>query len=364
MHKENALAVIRKLLGASCSFAVYRLPGEKEFRIVVNSQANGNDPKEGSFVIAPFQVTSSQPVVSIIPEFSWTSGTSVEGFMVQIQNLPPKSVEKHNFQSGTTHRQYQDYFEAFHNAFLQGELKKAILSCVNTVQTADPTHPARYFMDLIKAYPSAFVFLVHTEQYGTWLGATPEVLLGIENNLNQHDGWLLTTALAGTKLPDKKNQEWTAKEHEEHAFVREFLEGRLSEAGYQNPEINGPYSQRAGAVTHLRTDYKYHFTERHNWLNLALQLHPTPAVGGTPRDKAIELINKVEKHERRLYTGFLGPWNLAGKTSFYVNLRCCQVFRHAVTYHIGGGLTLASSEQQEWDETRWKMETLRAILED
>jgi isochorismate synthase len=69
--------------------------------------------------------------------------------------------------------------------------------------------------------------------FGTWIGATPEVLLSIENEE------VKTISLAGTK---KSNDEsaWNAKEKEEQAIVTQFIEQTLTQSVKLKLEINGP----------------------------------------------------------------------------------------------------------------------------
>ena len=96
-------------------------------------------------------------------------------------------------------------------------------------------------------------------------------------------------------------------------------------------------------------------------VDLALSLHPTPAVGGLPRQAAVEYILKNEGYDRSFYTGFFGVTR-NNEANFWVNLRCMQLFKNGLVLYAGGGITAASSPQLECEETCNKLQTLTSII--
>jgi isochorismate synthase len=115
---------------------------------------------------------------------------------------------------------------------------------------------------------------------------------------------------------------------------------------------------------HLKTRYNLSLEElKGSTGELLAGLHPTPAVCGLPRNKAYDLIRKVEKHYRRFYTGFLGPWNLEGKSQLYVNLRCALLSAGKMSLFVGGGFTTESRPEAEWKETETKARALLSVVE-
>ena len=92
------------------------------------------------------------------------------------------------------------------------------------------------------------------------------------------------------------------------------------------------------------------------------QLHPGPAISGYPKSTAIEKIEEIEAHDRELYTGYLGPLNIEGESSLFINLRCMKVYRDSYDLFVGGGLTKDSDAHSEWEETELKAKTLLNIL--
>ena len=90
-------------------------------------------------------------------------------------------------------------------------------------------------------------------------------------------------------------------------------------------------------------------------------LHPTPAVGGYPKELAMEWIRRVEPHERRYYGGYLGPM-FGEHVRLFVNLRCMEVDDSRLRLYVGGGLTDKSDPESEWKETEAKAQTLLSII--
>ena len=90
-------------------------------------------------------------------------------------------------------------------------------------------------------------------------------------------------------------------------------------------------------------------------------LHPTPAVGGYPKEAAKVWIDRVEPHRRRYYGGYLGPVQADGMRLF-VNLRCMEVDDGYVRLYVGGGLTVQSQPASEWCETEAKAQTLLSVI--
>ena len=81
-----------------------------------------------------------------------------------------------------------------------------------------------------------------------------------------------------------------------------------------------------------------------------------------PKEKALQLIDQLEQHDRLYYAGFLGNMNVKGETELFVNLRCLKVNRDSLSLFVGGGLTRGSQIDEEWLETESKAEVLGRII--
>lgn len=239
----------------------------------------------------------------------------------------------------------------FLNELKTGTPSKAILSRVTRVDFK--SEPSVFFDTLCEEYPNAFVYLISSKLFGTWIAATPEVLI------NQSNGRATTMALAGTRKVSS-GISWTEKEKVEQQFVSDFILESLKKDGATNIVVEGPNSVNAGPVEHLRTDFSFNVDELAQ-TKIIENLHPTPAVCGTPRSEALELINKIESHDRDLYAGIVGQ--IGDATSIYVNLRCAQLIENECYLYVGGGYTAQSNPTDEWAETENKAKTLLNIIE-
>ncbi len=224
-------------------------------------------------------------------------------------------------------------------------------------------NPVDLFLRLCQRYPQAFVSLVAIPGVGTWLGATPELLLAVD-----HCG-LTTMALAGTQARPVDRPltsvQWGPKERQEQGFVSAYVREFFQRQGIVGVQEQGPTTVAAGNLVHLRTTFRVDLPEPAQ-LNLANQvlhdLHPTSAVCGMPKDKALAFILAHEGYDRSFYSGFLGPLHLEGGSSLYVNLRCMQLWQSHASLYVGGGVTAESEPCAEWEETSLKAQTLLSVL--
>lgn len=250
-------------------------------------------------------------------------------------------------------RDYQIEAQAMLHAFPVCGVEKAVYSRVKSVPF--PLEKAEQLFDeLEKTYPNAFVYLVSSPHFGTWIGATPETLIETDH------GHLKTIALAGTHRANDPS-DWTQKEFEEHDFVVQAIAETLRRNDCAITYQDGPKAVVAGPVQHLRTDFTAKQGAIPAW-NVAMDLHPTPAVCGTPRMAALDLLVSREMHDRFLYAGIIGVY---GETSaqLFVNLRCAQLQHDKAYLYLGGGYTIASIPDLEWEETENKSRTLLNCME-
>jgi isochorismate synthase len=234
----------------------------------------------------------------------------------------------------------------------RGLAQKIVLSRVKKAATTLPD-PKVLFEQLLQQYPNALVYYFHDTSLGTWIGASPEIL--IERTPNH---WR-TMALAGTKAAGEE-REFTAKEYNEHALVTEFIEEQLRQIPGANVQVSELLSYSPGPVTHLLQELKWQMPQ--SVLPILLKhLHPTPAVAGLPKKVAQLYLGAIERHERRLYTGIIGR-STPEAEKLYVNLRCAEVCGQTLYSYVGGGLTSESVPELEWEETENKSQTLLRLL--
>ena len=212
------------------------------------------------------------------------------------------------------------------------------------------------FKKLLINYTNAMVYLWYHPKIGLWLGATPETLLKVDNNT------FSTMALAGTQLySGSLDVFWPNKEKQEQQFVTDFLINELSNTSIII-DVSKPLTVKAGNLVHLCTKIEGRLSEQFSLYELIKLLHPTPAVCGLPKAEAKLFILENEGYDREFYTGFFGELNVNKTSSLYVNLRCMQVLKNQLTLYIGGGITIDSNPEKEWEETLAKSEVMFRVL--
>ena len=210
----------------------------------------------------------------------------------------------------------------------------------------------------------AFVSLISTPEHGTWLGASPEILIKTMPNNSFH-----TCSLAGTQAYDANEElsdvSWNQKEIEEQAMVSRYIIEQFKSLRLREFIETGPMTVKAGELLHLKTHYDVDMQalSRPTIASEMLQLlHPTAAICGLPKKSAMQFIEQYEPLQRKLYSGYLGPVNINGATNLYVNLRCMQIQKNHLTLFAGCGITHYSNPEKEWLETTLKCNILRDLL--
>ena len=232
-------------------------------------------------------------------------------------------------------------------------IQKTVLSRVKE-NDFDETKSLDLFYLLEQIYPEAFVYFFSDLNLGSWIGATPEVLL---RKINQNG---FTISLAGTKKSTDTDL-WKEKEKKEQAYVTEFIEEELQALNVREFEKSATYEYHAGPVKHLRTDFSFTMSEQ-SIDKVINALHPTPAVCGLPQNLSLEVIRQIEPHKREFYSGFIGEIG-SNDASVFVNLRCCQILRGKIYLYLGGGYTVDSNPEMEWQETENKSRTILDLIQ-
>lgn len=247
----------------------------------------------------------------------------------------------------------------------EGVFEKVVPSRIKTIPLPAGFDPVNTFEQLCEVYPYAFVSLVSIPGTGTWIGATPELLVSIENQR-----YFKTVALAGTQ---KRTEEiklsdvaWKQKEIEEQALVSRYVINCFKKIRLREFHEYGPKTVAAGNLFHLKTEYSVDM-EATNFPQLGSVmlelLHPTSAICGMPLDPARGFILENEGFDRSFFSGYLGPVNFNQNTNIYVNLRCMQLLRKQAVLYAGVGVTVDSDPQREWSETEMKMNTLLNVIQ-
>jgi isochorismate synthase len=199
----------------------------------------------------------------------------------------------------------------------------------------------------------------------TFLGATPERLVRTAGRSFE------TVAMAGSAARGTDPAEdarfaaallASEKDREEHAVVVDMLRSSLAPIVETLRVADAPTVQPLRHLQHLVTPVTGTTRDEAGILALAGQLHPTPAVGGAPREVALALIEEHEAFDRGWYAGPIGWLGADGDGEMMVALRCGLVTGREATLFAGCGIVADSDPAQEWEESRLKMRTMIAAL--
>lgn len=233
-----------------------------------------------------------------------------------------------------------------------GALEKVVLARTKTIANVQWDMLPVWYEGLLEAYPNALVFVVSTKESGTWIGASPELI--VEKSGSRFH----TIALAGTnKMPDPT---WPAKDHSEHQKVVDYIERELLKLKI-SPSLDGPYTSRYGAMSHLRTDVN--FTSTVSLREIVARLHPTPALCGSPKDATLRFIAQHEARQRSFYTGNMIIEDKNGDGVAFAFLRCAQLTNDAILrLYAGCGIVAESIPEKEWEESELKIDSILRLM--
>lgn len=362
------------------SVAIWRLPRSKTLHLLIDfSAAPRQGPLEegGGFAVSPFVNPGGNKTLLLKPRFRiafqqdktsiLSSHETPSVFWEKLNRSQGKhqSCRFHTGQNSTgqTNSNKAHFLDQVNKALLmirQNKLDKVVIARTKKQPLPSDFDPIRRLLRLADQHADAFTSLISIPALGTWMGASPELL--VETN---RQGEFRTVSLAGTQAypQDAPLSEavWKQKEIEEQAMVSRFIVEQFKSLRLREFLESGPRSIRAGSLIHLKTEFYVDAQAIHrpDLGNIMLRLlHPTSAICGMPRAAAQDFIATHEGLERGLYGGFLGPVNMHGETQLYVNLRCMQLSPTEIIIYAGAGITHDSVADKEWQETELKCQSL------
>jgi menaquinone-specific isochorismate synthase len=245
------------------------------------------------------------------------------------------------------------------------ELDKVVLARARKMQSAYAIDPTSALARLERNYPDCYRFLFEPIPGHAFYGATPELLAEIEGSS------LRTVALAGSIRRGASPQEDEAlgqellanpKERMEHAFVVEAIEEHIRPLASNLHIAPKPGLRRLSNIHHIETPIWGELAPGHDALSVVEALHPTPALGGRPREIALKIINEAESTPRGWYGSPIGWIDHRGAGAFAVAIRSAVSVGSESMLFAGAGIVADSEPGKEWRETELKFKPLMDAL--
>ena len=253
------------------------------------------------------------------------------------------------------------------SAMADKQMQKIVLSQATEFEFARQHSPEDLLNILIRQNPDAYKFMIPVEEDQYIFGASPELLL------SRQQQQVRSNPLAGSRprpaIPEQNSQTQTelyqsAKDRHEHQLVIDNIRHKLSSycSAYQASEI--PEILTTSTMFHLSSVFQGQLkADAPDALNLALHLHPTPAVCGTPTDIARDFILNHEGYNRHYYSGLNGWMDASGNGEWVVTIRNGLLNHNIIRLYAGAGIVEGSDAAAEWFETEAKMQTMLNVFQ-
>ena len=253
-------------------------------------------------------------------------------------------------------------------------LHKVVLARALQLVADGPIDARTVLRRLVAADPAAYGYLVDLTAAGddyagvALVGASPELLVARSGDRVECRPYAGSAPRAADPEADAANGAAlasSAKNRHEHQLVIETIRAALEPLCEDLSIAPEPQLNRTAAVWHLCTPISGRLRDTSTTaIDLALVLHPTPAVGGVPTKAAVELIAELEG-DRGFYAGATGWCDARGDGHWVVSLRCAQLSadRRSAVARAGGGIVAESDPDEEVAETTTKFATILNALE-
>ena len=281
------------------------------------------------------------------------------GESVPIENYEAPRV-RHNYKETSDDKaDWNRLMNAIADGISRGEMTKVVSSREVEFTSETPYNVASILANLVDNNPNCFIF-GYEKDGRTFVGASPEILV-------RHRGSeILSYALAGTAPKDGPNA-WTeeqlltnTKNIIEHNIVRDRIVNTMRQIT-QDITVGETGIMELSHLYHLRTIITAKDSTK-SLVEWAKLLHPTPALGGEPREKALALLQEYESHERGMYAAPFGFMKDMGDGIVVVAIRSALIMDNVLYAYAGCGVVADSDADEEYAETNNKMRTILDAL--
>ena len=250
-------------------------------------------------------------------------------------------------------------------SLLDAELKKVVLARRAAFTFTGQLSPFHLLNKLQADTPGCFHFLFQPREGTAFLGASPERLLRRDGRQLQSEALAGTRPRADTASADEQLHAElfeSEKDRREHEYVRQSLQSTLRPF-CTTLRMDAQISQmKLARGRHLYSELHGRLHPGASTLAVLSALHPTPAVGGLPKDSALHVLRRLEDFDRGWYAGPVG-WIGPDEAEFAVAIRSGLVQAEQLALFSGAGIVDGSAPRREWTEIEQKISDFVQVLD-
>ena len=291
--------------------------------------------------------------------------TSIDGAELDLDDTsePVPAASSFSISPGVEVAHYLAAVAAARHAVREGRMHKAVIARPIDVTSECPIDVHAVLRRLKATFATSHRFSIDG-----FIGASPELLVAVEGDVVSAHPLAGTTPTTGDPDNDARlaaELQASPKNQIEHRAAIEMVRATLLPYCSYLDWAPEPSIVKVANVQHLGSRAEGMLSKpTPTVIDLVRALQPTPAVGGYPRDAAIDLILEVEGFERGLYGGAVGWVDSNGDGRWAVSLRCAELTqdRHSARLVAGGGIVAESDPLSELAETQAKFQAMLSAI--
>ncbi len=269
-------------------------------------------------------------------------------------------------ESEDTYEQWTKHVNHAKDLIREGAFEKIVLSRKIQVENNGSISPTQAINRLRNLYTNCYCFFIEFPGSGSFIGCSPERLVQFNKR------YILTDALAGSisrgtsasrDMVFENRLLSSGKNRDEHEFVVKSITHRLKNLTTRIQHPSSPVVKKLSNVQHLHTPILAWLKSDTRKSDVMRHLHPTPAVGGYPTEKALSYIPKLELFDRGWFAGPVGWFNTMGGGEFTVAIRSGLIQSDQAHFFAGCGIVEDSDANEEWEETKLKLIPMLSSVE-
>ncbi|MGJ9457463.1 isochorismate synthase [Oceanobacillus sp. CF4.6] len=246
----------------------------------------------------------------------------------------------------------------------KGNMEKIVLAREVRLKFNRKADISTVLSNLLNTQPNSYIFAYEMDE-DCFVGATPERLVKLEGTN------LLSTCLAGTasrgktEIEDRKISDdllHDEKNRQEHDFVVKMIKHAIMDYCTEVNIPDEPVIYPLSNLQHLYTPVTANLKNGYSIFDIIKQLHPTPALGGTPRAESLAFIREQELLDRGWYGAPIGWMDSNQNGEFAVAIRSALIQGDEASLFAGCGVVKDSDPDSEYEETKIKLVPMLSVL--